>query len=59
LFANENKKEFKVGRVGSSDIIIQNTSISREQARIIYSDTTYEWFIMDGSQLRPSLNGTW
>mmetsp|Transcript_3027 Transcript_3027/g.6293 ORF Transcript_3027/g.6293 Transcript_3027/m.6293 type:complete len:314 (-) Transcript_3027:1157-2098(-) len=46
-----------IGRSQMCDIQVSDTTISRTQCRIEYSES--KWRILDGSEQKPSVNGTW
>ncbi len=53
---------FSLGRSISCDIVVNQSTISREQCRFYCNNKTPErgyWSIRDGTSLRESSNGTW
>jgi pSer/pThr/pTyr-binding forkhead associated (FHA) protein len=50
-------QEIKIGRSTSCTIVISDSTISRVQSRIVFSQG--RWWLFDGQQDRPSVNGTW
>jgi pSer/pThr/pTyr-binding forkhead associated (FHA) protein len=50
-------RQVTIGRSQMCDIQVSDTTISRIQCRIEYSKS--RWCILDGSEQKPSVNGTW
>lgn len=50
-------RQVTIGRSQMCDIQVSDTTISRTQCRIEYTDS--KWRILDGSEQKPSVNGTW
>lgn len=57
IVALEERKEFTVGRSPENDIFLNSRNISKSHMRIIYRD--YTWYMMDGTENKSSVNGTW
>jgi pSer/pThr/pTyr-binding forkhead associated (FHA) protein len=50
-------QEIKIGRSTSCNIVVSDSTISRVQSRIVFAQG--RWWLFDGQQDRPSVNGTW
>jgi pSer/pThr/pTyr-binding forkhead associated (FHA) protein len=56
------KKEDKIvsiGRKNDCNMVINDTSISREQLVLMYNNDEKHWFIKDGNLEKGSSNGSW
>jgi pSer/pThr/pTyr-binding forkhead associated (FHA) protein len=58
IFTPENKT-VKIGRQKDNDIYLENYAYSRVHTTFYYNFQESAWFIMDGTDGKPSTNGTW
>jgi hypothetical protein len=55
----KDKSPVTIGRKQTCSIPIESTLLSKIHCSVIFNTTTNCWEIMDGSEGKPSTNGTW
>ena len=55
--ATASKVRYTIGRSQNCDINLPENTISRIQSRVFYEDC--KWKLLDGSEGKPTVNGTW
>jgi hypothetical protein len=55
--ATDQKWRYTVGRSQNCDINLPENTISRVQCRVFYEEK--KWKLLDGSEGKPTVNGTW
>ena len=49
----------KVGRSRDNEIVLDDSAYSRVHTHFYFDHFEDAWFLLDGSEYKPSTNGTW
>ena len=58
-FIGQNDQIFTIGRLGTCDLQINRSQLSRKQGILVFSAKEKNWVYKDGSQTKKSTNGSW
>lgn len=59
IFDPDHNKIVRIGRQKDNEIYLENYAYSRIHTTFFYQSNQNAWFIMDGTDGKPSTNGTW
>jgi len=55
----QTKRTAVMGRVDECDLVVDDSILSKKHCTFSYDATQFKWSVIDGFNLRGSLNGTW